>query len=341
MRDCRGLRPRSAFQHRPQPLGEHPRQVLGQPAARDVRRRVHLHARRLQRLDVCGVEAGGRKQRGVGRHRAAVHQRPHQRVAVAVNAAALDAHDDITGHHAVGAQHLGPLHRAHGETRHVEVAVRVQPGHLGGLSPQQHAAAVEAGLAHRPHDHRGLIGVKLSHGQIVEEEQRPGAGAHQVVHAHGHQVLAQPRYIAHLPGQQHLRAHAVGAGHQHAVAHGGHWQRAGEPGGAAVHQVADSLGQHPRRIEVDARVVVGDAPVAHVGRLPTGEGANAVHHLPGIGHDARAVVGRPRGPGVVVGPCSLVAYSATEFPDRSPRAHIARWCSVAPLKALPDLTVKP
>src|SRR5690606_8931704 len=61
----------------------------------------------------------------------------------------------------------------------------------------------------------GHVHVQLAGGVVVEEEQRLGAAHHQVVHAHGDQVLSDAVMPVQVQGQAQLGAHAVGARHQY------------------------------------------------------------------------------------------------------------------------------
>ncbi len=60
-----------------------------------------------------------------------------------------------------------------------------------------------------------LGGIDRAGRDVVEEEQRLGALAHQVVHAHGHQVDPDGVETAGGLGHQSLGPHSVGAGHQY------------------------------------------------------------------------------------------------------------------------------
>ena len=63
-----------------------------------------------------------------------------------------------------------------------------------------------------------VVGVDLAGGDVVEEEERLGAHADQVVDAHGDQVDADRVVATGRPGHHQLRADPVGRGHQHRAA---------------------------------------------------------------------------------------------------------------------------
>jgi hypothetical protein len=86
---------------------------------------------------------------------------------------------------------------------------------FGGLATHQGTADRTTGLGHTLHQHGGLVGLQLAHGQIVQEEERCGAMTEHIVGVHGHEIRAEALEPAPLQGQQQLGAYAVGAGHQH------------------------------------------------------------------------------------------------------------------------------
>ena len=147
-----------AVEDAPQARGQRARQVLGDAAARDVGGRAHRDAGRPRaRASSPHVEAGGREQQvGVGRERPVGDERAHQREAVRVEPGGGDPDDDVALAHAVGAEHLGALHHPAGEAGQVEVARRVEPGHLGRLAAGERAAHGGARLGDRAHQDRRL-----------------------------------------------------------------------------------------------------------------------------------------------------------------------------------------
>ena len=108
----------------------------------------------------------------------------------AKGAASDQAQQHVPLPHARGKRRAA-VHRAHRKASKVEIAVVIHAGHLGGLSADQGAAGGLA-AAGDPLDHAGaLVDGQLAGGEIVQEEQRLGALADEVVHAHRDQVLAQ------------------------------------------------------------------------------------------------------------------------------------------------------
>ena len=95
---------------------------------------------------------------------------------------------------------------------------RRRPWPRGARPSRRRAARSRPGGSPRPRPPppaATCVGDEPAHGQVVEEEQRLGPGADQVVDAHGHQVDADRVVAAGGPGHQQLGAHAVGRGHEH------------------------------------------------------------------------------------------------------------------------------
>ena len=113
---------------------------------------------------------------------------------------------------------LRPVHRAHRESREVELSPGVDRRHLRGLSPEQRAAGLPAPFRDARDDLGAVFGRKLPGGVVVEEEERLGAVDEDVVDAHGDEV--DPHRVE-LPGRRgdlDLGPHAVGARDEDRVA---------------------------------------------------------------------------------------------------------------------------
>ena len=85
---------------------------------------------------------------------------------------------------------LVALDHADREADQVELAGLHGAGVLGHLAADQRAAGLAAALGHPRDQLLDVVGVELADRDVVEEEQRLGALADQVVDAHGHQVDA-------------------------------------------------------------------------------------------------------------------------------------------------------
>jgi hypothetical protein len=144
---------------------------------------------------------------------------PREGVAVRVKPARGEGDHVVAGLHAFPADDLRLVDDPDAEAREVVVAVGVHPGHLGGLAAQQRAGGLLAAVddpLHEVEEH-GLV--DLAHRDVVEEEERRGAGDDEVVHAHRDEVDADRVVDAELAGELELGPHAVGAGDEHGVLH--------------------------------------------------------------------------------------------------------------------------
>ena len=90
---------------------------------------------------------------------------------------------------------------------------------LGHLTADQGAAGLLATGGDALDDLGDVLGTQLADGDVIREEQRLGTDGHDVVDAHGNQVLAHGVVTAQQLGDRELGAHAVGATHQDGVVH--------------------------------------------------------------------------------------------------------------------------
>ena len=91
-------------------------------------------------------------------------------------------------------------------------------GVLGHLAADERAAGLPAALGHALDELLDVVGVELADRDVVEEEQRLGALADDVVDAHGHEVDADGVEATGGLGDERLGADAVGGRHEHRVA---------------------------------------------------------------------------------------------------------------------------
>ena len=105
---------------------------------------------------------------------------------------------------------LVALGDADGEADEVELAGLHGAGVLGHLAADERAAGLPAALGHAVDELLDVVGVELADGDVVEEEERLGALAHEVVDAHGDEVDADRVEAAGGLGDERLGADAVG-----------------------------------------------------------------------------------------------------------------------------------
>ena len=85
---------------------------------------------------------------------------------------------------------MAALHRAHGKSRQIEIALGVKARHFRRLAADQGAAGFLAGARDAfDHPRRG-VHIQLAGGVIIQKEKRLGALHDNVVDAHRHQILA-------------------------------------------------------------------------------------------------------------------------------------------------------
>ena len=177
--------------------------------------------------------------------------------------------DHVTRGHEGVVDDGGLVHQAHGEPGQVEVIGRHGARVLGGLPADEGASGLHAAFRHAAHQGGHLHRVVLADGDVVQEEQGPGAAAHHVVDAHGHAVDAHGIEPAHELGDALLGAHAVGAAHQHRLGHARRGLSQGEqspetadiadhPGDhRALHVVPHEADTFVSRLDVNARFRIG------------------------------------------------------------------------------------
>ena len=93
-----------------------------------------------------------------------------------------------------------------GEAGQVHFAWGELAGVLGQLAAQDGAPGLPAAVGHTPHDVGHSVRVEVAPELVVEEEERLGPLADEVVDAHGHQVDAD---LVHRPWPRRPRASFV------------------------------------------------------------------------------------------------------------------------------------
>jgi hypothetical protein len=140
------------------------------------------------------------------------------------------------------------------------------PRVLGRLPAEQGHPGLGTGGGDGADQRRHRLDVHRADGDVVGHRQRTGAGRHQVVDAHRHQVCPETSRQAGAPGQLGLGAHPVGHHHQHRASVTGRQPDAGgEAAEPADDLVAPGCGDTPTDAvdhgggggEVDPRLPVG------------------------------------------------------------------------------------
>ena len=164
----------------------------------------------------------------------------HERVAVGVHAGGRQAQDHIARADVCGVEHLGTVDDAHGKAGKVVVGRSHDAGVLGHLAAHERAARELAAVGHTLDDLCHVLGLDVTDGNVVQEEQRLGARSQNVVDAHSDQVLAHRLVTVHDLGEHELGAHAVGTANQNRVFH--ILKRGGREQATEATDTADDLG---------------------------------------------------------------------------------------------------
>ena len=157
-----------------------------------------------------------------------------------MDARARQAQDHVAGADVSGIEHLGAIDDAHGEAGQIVVVRAHDAGVLGHLAAHERAARQLAAVGHAFHDLRHVLGLDVPDGHVIQEEQRLGAGGQDVVHAHGHQVLAHRLVTVQQLGEHELGAYAIRARDEDGILHV--LQRGGGEEPAEAADTAHNLG---------------------------------------------------------------------------------------------------
>ena len=103
------------------------------------------------------------------------------------------------------------LDDADAEAGEVVVLAVIEAGQLGGLATDERAARLPAALGDAADDARAGLDVERAGREVVEEEQRLGAGDEHVVDAHRDEVDADRVVAVRRERRLQLRADTIGA----------------------------------------------------------------------------------------------------------------------------------
>ncbi len=246
--------PLLSVEHGAEAVGQAAGQVAEDAASGDMRRR--FPAQRSHGVEVGRVRGKQLVGKLLGQRRALEHL-ARERVAIGVQAVRRKSDQQVPffDRDSIGAG----IDHPDDEPRQVVVTQRVHAWHLRGLAAQQRASGCAARLGHafdQLLEHRRL---QLAGREIVEEEQRSGTRARDVVDAVVDDVDADAAMPSGGDCDLDLRADAVGAGRQPAAV--GQLIKTGERTDARGHlralgrgdQRLDPLQHALVRLDVDAR----------------------------------------------------------------------------------------
>ena len=183
---------------------------LDDPLQREDGRRVdHRRTQQLLSQVVVSAVEGGLMQGAAG---AVEQDATSERVPVRAKARRRQADEDVTGAHVVAGDQQVALDDAHGEADEIELTRLHRAGMLGHLAADERAPRRAAPRGDALDELLDVSGVEFSDGDVVEEEQRLRALAHQVVDAHGNQIDADRLELTDGLRDEGLRPDPVGRG---------------------------------------------------------------------------------------------------------------------------------
>ncbi len=142
---------------------------------------------------------------------------PRQRIPIGVQTGGWEGDQQVSGLDAPPIDQLRAFDRTDDEPGDIVFAVRVEPGHFGGLSAEQRASVLVARRRQAFDDLHGHIGIEPAGGEIIEEEQRHRALDQDVVDAVIHEIAADRVVDTGHECHAQLGADAVGAGNEHRI----------------------------------------------------------------------------------------------------------------------------
>jgi hypothetical protein len=143
---------------------------------------------------------------------------PGEGIPVRVKAIRREPDQDVTGPERPAVDDQRALHGANNEAGEIVLAVGVEPRHLRRFAPDEGAPVLAARGRHAAHDLLGDRGRQPARREVIQKEQRHCSLHEDVVHAVIHEVGTDGVVPIGEKRQLQLRAHAVGAGHEHGLA---------------------------------------------------------------------------------------------------------------------------
>ena len=157
-----------------------------------------------------------------------------------MHAGGRQAQDHVAGADVCGVEHLGTIDNTHGKSGEVVIGRSHDARVLGHLTAHERAARELAAVGHTLDNLCHVLGLDVTDGNVVQEEQRLGTRSQNIVDAHSDQVLAHRLVTVHDLGEHELGAHAVGTADQDRVFH--ILKRGGREQATKATDAADNLG---------------------------------------------------------------------------------------------------
>ena len=112
---------------------------------------------------------------------------------------------------------FGAVDNADGKPRHVEIAGRIDGGHLRSLATEQRAPRFHAGVGNAFHHLRGHSRFETADGEVIEEKERFAPLNDQIVNVHRNEIDPDGVVLLEIGGNFDLGADAIGAGDEHRI----------------------------------------------------------------------------------------------------------------------------
>ena len=125
--------------------------------------------------------------------------------------------NNVADLHILAGDDLLAIHYANDESGQIVLAIRIKPGHLRRLAPDQRAPIVLAGIGDPLHHFLCDRRIEGPRRQVIHKKQRRSTLHRNVIHAVVHQIGADRRVQVHLKRDLQLRAHSVHTRDQHRV----------------------------------------------------------------------------------------------------------------------------
>jgi glyoxylase I family protein len=172
-----------------------------------VRERLHVGLR-AQRANLVDVELV-RCEQQVGVEVVVADERAHERVPVRVQPARREPDDRVTGRATRAVDHAVAVDDADAGAGEVELAVAVDARQLCRLAADEHASCRATDLRRALDELGDLLQLDPFRGDVIEQEQRLGAAAENVVDAVRREIHPRPAQLSRTPREHQLRADTV------------------------------------------------------------------------------------------------------------------------------------
>ena len=171
---------------------------------------------------------------------------PRERVTIRVQPVGGEREEAIARPEGATVDERGSAHLSDDRADEIQLSRRVHPRHLRGLSADQGAPRLQAGLAHPLDQFRDGVGRELPGSDVVEKKDRARPMHQDVVHAVGDDVVPDPSPGGARCGDLELGPDAVHRGDQQAVgARLGKGKEPGKGSDLALHARGEGTADQP------------------------------------------------------------------------------------------------